>query len=178
MARDAATCARQWTSLLNHIDDFRTLNRGRCVEVRYEDLVVHEEEEVKRIRDFLNLEKSDGGGGHIGYHSQLPERERDIHNLVSGPMIEERTDAWKSELDVGSLLVFQYFAQDVLVRKNYDLCGEVKLSKLLTHGAFMRELMRGVVLRLSDWAGYMTRPRQLKYIIDNKLLRKRDKVGS
>jgi hypothetical protein len=178
MARDAATCARQWTSLLNHIDNFRTRNLRRCVEIRFEDLVVDEKKQIERIRAFLNMEGSEARDGHISYYTQLPEHERDIHTLVSGPMIEERTDAWKRELDVGSLLVFQYFAQNVLVRNNYELCGETKLSKLLTHGAFMRELMRGVVLRLSDWAGYMVRQRQLKYIIDNKLMRKRDKVGS
>lgn len=170
MARDPITTAKQWVRLIRNIDSFSSKHPGRVLTVRYENLLIDKETEIGHIRTFLGLTD------HIkhdqrSYFERIPSLEKAVHTGVKGEAIHSRIDGWKTELEKGNIMVFDYFACDTLREKGYSCANSDRRSPFLSLD-FLLAYCKSFLLRIKDWPLMIVNFRKTKRIIENKMMRK------
>jgi len=136
--------ARRWKRRVNTA---RRQGRavGRYMELRYEDLILDTEAQLRRICAFVELEFD---AGMLSYHETAPERLREIdrdlptgqelatprsrplfeaherlafHRLTREPPRRDRTEKWRREMPAADIAEFERAAGDLLAEFGYEL---------------------------------------------------------
>jgi Sulfotransferase family len=113
--------------------------RGRCVELRFEDLVADPEAALRAVCDLIEL---DYDPAMLSYHDRAPERLAELggdldsrggriarsggerlasHALAAEPPRAERTAAWRTEMAEADQREFERVAGDLLAELGYDV---------------------------------------------------------
>ncbi len=145
MASDALAPALKWVSWLRHIDRFSSHFSERIIEVRYEDLVQQPQDVCGRIRQFLGLSGFGNTASSALYSNRIPDKEKALHANVAKVPVKDNVTKWKKGLSKGDVILFEYFAYDMLHKKGYrPLYLQNKMFpfySLSFIGAFFRSLV-------------------------------------
>jgi hypothetical protein len=115
--RGIAAFASQWRLEVEGAAEFgRRVGSSRYLELRYEDLVVEPEVELRRVCDFLQLGFEPG---MLAYHEEVEESAREDHPLLAKPPIAS-VRRWKEELDPETTELFEAIAGRALAGLGYD----------------------------------------------------------
>lgn len=114
---------REWEKAARFYRQYRRSHPEIPVlEIKYEMLVTHTEETVRRICEFLN-ERFDTG--MLDWKDQLadkiPEREANIHAKLSRMPRESDIYRWRREMSSRDVLVAEAFMHDELRRQGYQM---------------------------------------------------------
>jgi hypothetical protein len=93
------------------------------LELRYEDLVVEPEKELRRVCRFLD---EDFHPKMLQFHLTAEEwiQEGGFHDAVRNPLTTERIDRWRKEMSASDLRVFEAVAGPTLTGLGYELVSE------------------------------------------------------
>ena len=172
IARDPVSVSRSWSRFVAKVNGFAARNPGRCVVHRYEDLLADEEGELDRLRRSFGL--GDGRREEVnGYYERMPERDRAIHDLVSGETVPGRAGAWKEELDRGYRMVFEYGARRTLKELGYET-APANLPRLLLDRGFLAAHAASAALRARRRLRMLLDPISLWRVIAAKRLAWKD----
>ena len=152
---DPVHAARLWLRQLDSVAALAARMPERVVEVAYEKLVREPAAEAERLRGELarrlGVELRPGAGVA---DFAVPERERSLHKLVSGPAIEERADGWRDELGRANGIAVEAIERDGLRRCGYPPhflanagAGEVARARLALEAKHLWLTARHVVWR-------------------------------
>ena len=97
---DLEAAADRWVSTIHCLREFTRSNSGKCIEVRYEDLVSDPEQEVRRVCDFIRLDFEDD----MLRHHEVVSRAVDIttyphYKNVLEPISLKSIGKWKGTFD-------------------------------------------------------------------------------
>lgn len=99
----------------------KMLPPDRYMEIRYEDLVLDTESNLRRICEFLGIPYSDK---MLEYHkssqSLIPTERSSQHYNADAPPIASRTYAWKTSMDKTTVAVFDKYAKTQLNAFGYE----------------------------------------------------------
>jgi len=121
---DLVFAARSWV---------RRVGEARCsggrldpecyLELRYEDLAVDPEKELRRVCRFLDEEFHPK---MLQFHLTAEEsiREGGFHHAVRNPLTTERIDRWRKEMSASALRVFEAIAGPTLTELGYELVSQ------------------------------------------------------
>lgn len=172
MSRDPLSSARYWKSFVNNVDAFGYKFPERLLEIRYEKLITQTEEELLKIRRFLELsEKTYKKSNSKSYFEKIPEREKRIHVLTTNSPQQSRCDAWKDELPINHRKLFEYIASDTLSRKGYEEVQIILLTDILQDASLFKLYFQSYMKRAKSWMFYTLHLKRIKTIIHRKLLR-------
>ncbi|MFW6009251.1 MAG: sulfotransferase family protein, partial [archaeon] len=94
------------------------LGREKILRVKYEDIVMNPEENLKRICKFIginfNVNMSKGNG------FDKPQYTKKQHKLVGEPPNKKRVYAWKNNLDDRQIELFEFYSKDFLYLLGYE----------------------------------------------------------
>lgn len=113
----------------------------RCLRVHYEQLVLHPEEECKRICKFLGVYYEPGMIRGEGF--DVPAFTKSNHQLVGQLPLPERIDHWKKTLKTEQIQIFEIMTFDLLPMLGYPKVSqgfqpkpsEIRQAWLLFKGA-------------------------------------------
>lgn len=91
----------------------------RVIRVRYEDLVIRSESELRRICDFLELDYDPGMA--MGGKWTVPQYTIRQHTLVGRPPDTSRLNTWQRELTQRQVEMFESLSGDFLPQLGYEL---------------------------------------------------------
>jgi hypothetical protein len=121
---DLVFAARSWV---------RRVGEARCsggrldpesyLELRYEDLVVEPERELRRVCRFLD---EDFHPKMLQFHLTAEESIQvgEFHDAVRNPLTTERIGRWRKEMSAGALRVFEAISGRTLTGLGYELVSE------------------------------------------------------
>lgn len=146
--------AGSWINMLAHgFAAENLLPAHKIIRVKYEDLVISTENELKRICNFIGITFSERmliGDGFL-----VPDYTKEQHMLVGKPAQSNRIDRWKKELSTREIEIFEYYAGRILSLLEYDT-----LTKHPKEPSFMERL----ILKTKD---------KMKSVKDNVYLNKK-----
>jgi hypothetical protein len=143
--RGIATFASHWRLEVEGAAEFgRRVGRFRYLELRYEDLVLEPEVELRRICDFLEL---DFEPGMLEYHEEVDATALEDHPLLAKPPIPG-TRRWKEELDPATTELFEAIAGPALAGLGYDRAFPRPSGRARSRAAFTEVFFR---TRLAWW---------------------------
>lgn len=115
----------EWTWSVERIQQFgQSIDPGRYIETRYEDIVGNPEKELRRLCVFLNEDYSpDMLSFHKNNKNRKLEPTRHIRwkELTLSPATTERINVWKQELSNDDLLIFWTLCGETMERCKYSL---------------------------------------------------------
>jgi hypothetical protein len=117
---DPVHAARLWVRQLRSVEALAQRHPQRVLEVEYEALLRSPRDELESLRAGLasrmgvELRPPVGDSGFV-----VPERERQLHRLVSGAAVEERADSWRTELGRANGIAVEAIERDWLARLGY-----------------------------------------------------------
>ena len=118
---DPVHAARLWVRQLESVDRLALREPARVLEVAYEPLVREAERSVASLRsalaERLGAELRAAAGAP---DFEVPQRERPVHNLVSGPAVAARTDGWRGELGRENGIAVESIEREWLWRCGYE----------------------------------------------------------
>ncbi len=125
--------AAEWWS--NHVWVVRRmgaiLGPKRYIEIKYENLVHHSEDELKRICDFIG---EDYSPAMLDFHKRaenaIPESKRALHYNTNAPPKTSRVYAWKKEMRESDQMLFNRHATTMLTELGYEI-PPIKRHKLV-----------------------------------------------
>ncbi|HXZ83955.1 MAG TPA: sulfotransferase [Myxococcota bacterium] len=159
---DPVHAARLWVRQLETVERLAQREPGRVLDVAYERLVRDPARSVEELRSALaarlgvELRDPAGDAGFL-----VPERERPVHALVSGPAVEARAEGWRGELGRANGIAVEAIEREWLWRCGYlphflrrASRAEVARARLRLHARHLSLTLRhvawrsGIVLRL------------------------------
>ena len=170
MARDPVTAARLWKRLVSNIDSFEKVFPGKCLVVRYEDLLQRESWIIGKIWNFLNVKDTFVVPHSTCFSERLPDLEKGIHALVGSSLIKSRIDGWKKELPVKYRYIFECIARDELLRNGYEVKQYIELGFVYRFGIIPSVYFYSCFLRWADWGRLLFSPDRLLRVLQNKIL--------
>jgi hypothetical protein len=115
--RNIVAFASQWRLEVEGAAELgRRVGGSRYLELRYEDLVLEPEMELRRVCDFLDL---DFEPGMLEYHDAVDASALEDHPLLAQPPIPGAR-RWKEELDAETTELFEAIACRALAGLGYD----------------------------------------------------------
>jgi hypothetical protein len=118
---DVLECASGWREEVLWVRRMGALLGSRYHEVRYEDLVMEPEAELRRICAFIGLEWDPA---MLAYHQQVsksvPDEKRHIWPLLDKPPQRDNLDRWKREMSSGMRVAFEKRAGPMLREMGYE----------------------------------------------------------
>ncbi len=121
--------ARRWKSYQNAITTFlKSSSSGRCLTVRYEDLVRDPRRTCRKILDFLGepyLEQPQPGPGSMsgaGLSGQYTGR-KTLHDSLSSGVSQKKIGIFRRELSTREIQIFESVAGNELREYGYPLVG-------------------------------------------------------
>ncbi|MFZ7126469.1 MAG: sulfotransferase family protein [Desulfobacterales bacterium] len=124
MAEDVFTPARVWRGYVTVANRTKAACPDRLLEVRYESLLTSQENEIRRVRRFLNLSeepRSKPSDRSSGYFNRIPDAEKSLHHNVEKEGIIANVDKWKIQLSKPDVMLYEYLNGDQLRSKQYEL---------------------------------------------------------
>lgn len=112
--------ALRWQQYLAAAEEARmTLGEGAFLQVRYEDLVVAPEEELRRICSFLGEEFTPA---MLAFHKEDrgPRSERRNAQNLRRPIMSDNTAKWRTQMTQRELRIFEALAGSSLERYGYE----------------------------------------------------------
>lgn len=172
MSRDPLTSARLWCDLIKRIDQFALEFPTQILQIQYESLINETDKGISTIRNFLglNAELPKKRLKEGNYFESIPEKEKNIHKLVSASPAQSRCNAWEKELALSDRKLFEYKAARILEKKGY---GDIIYSnkKDLLDPDMISSLFLSYAKRGKSWLSYIVNPKLLKKIIALRLLK-------
>lgn len=110
-------CCRQWVTFINHGKKFR--KDPRYLEVKYEDLVRNPYKTLKRITDFLGLDKIPKKNIDNA-HKNFNVEKRPDHKEVGKPIDRKRIGKWKNKMSEKDKKIFKKIAGETLIELGYE----------------------------------------------------------
>lgn len=111
--------AQRWEQYLRSAEEARAfLGEEAYLQVRYEDLLAHPEQELRRICSFL---EEDFNLSMLTYYESQSGRRREprnAHNLCL-PIISSNVGKWRTEMSLRELRIFEALAGSTLERYGY-----------------------------------------------------------
>jgi len=110
------------------------LSAQKIIRVKYEDLVISTENELKRICNFIGIPFSERmlmGDGFL-----VPNFTKEQHKLVGKPAQSSRIDSWKNELSTREVEIYEYYGGRMLSMLGYNT-----LTKHPREPSFMQRLI-------------------------------------
>jgi hypothetical protein len=115
--RNIVAFASQWRLEVEGAAELgRRVGSSRYFELRYEDLVLEPEAELRRVCDFLDL---DFEPGMLEYHEAVAASALEDHPLLAKPPISGAR-RWREELDPETTELFEAIAGRALAGLGYD----------------------------------------------------------
>ena len=159
---DPVHAARLWVRQLESVDRLALREPTRVLEVAYEPLVRDPAAAVDGLRQALAERLGvELGAAHSSPDFEVPQRERPVHRLVSGPPVAQRTEGWRGELGRDNGIAVEAITREWLWRCGYAPHFlrhasriEVARARLRLHAKHLSVTLRhltwrgGVVLRL------------------------------
>jgi hypothetical protein len=93
------------------------LGPENIIRVRYEDLVLHTEETLKKVSKFIGIDYQ--AQMITGDKKAVPGFTRDQHQLVGQNPVPERVIAWETELTSREIEIFEDITGDMLAYLGY-----------------------------------------------------------
>jgi sulfotransferase family protein len=159
---DPVHAARLWVRQLESVAALAARQPERVLEIEYEKLVRDPASELSALvaglaaRLGVELRAAADDAGFA-----VPERERSLHRLVSGPAVEARAEGWRDELRRADGIAVEAIARDWLARCGYPphflahaSPGEVTRARLALEAKHAAKTLRhyawrgGILLRL------------------------------
>jgi hypothetical protein len=100
----------------------RLLESGRYIELRYEDLVVEPDAQLRHICGFLG-EDFDPAMLHFQNIARAQIPAGTFHDAVRNPLNMEGVGRWRREMSPGELRIFEAIAGQTLVELGYPLAA-------------------------------------------------------
>jgi hypothetical protein len=153
MARNPVHIAYAFRKAVNSLRNLR--GQEWILYLRFEDLIARPESTWARIIEFVRVEGE--GAARGSYAERIPESQKHLHcNIEKGPM-EERIDAWESELQIDEVA-----AIEALVGRHMRVLGyerRLRTGDVVTNGgrvarhcgAFLLERCLSNYQRRGDW---------------------------
>jgi len=93
------------------------------IEIRYEDLVVEPERQLRRVCRILD---EDFHPDMLRFHLTAQEsiREGEFHAAVRNPLTSNRVERWRKEMSASDLRVFEAVAGPILTDLGYEVVGQ------------------------------------------------------
>jgi len=117
---DPVHAARLWVKQLQSVAEVAARHPERVLEVAYESLLRAPEAELESLRaalaSRLGVELRAPGGDSAFV---VPERERQLHQLVSEPAVGERAEGWRRELGRANGIAVEAIEREWLRRSGY-----------------------------------------------------------
>ena len=96
--------------------------KDQFLEVRYEDIVRHPENQLKIICDFINVKYESGMlDFHLNTERNIPAYKKEWHHKTFKPLSEDAIDTGKEQLSDNELKFFSWCAGKELNLWNYDV---------------------------------------------------------
>lgn len=112
----------EWTAAVRAARSFGSkAGPESWMEIRYEDLVKNPEPVLRQLCAFLGETFEPAMLDSSARTSLVPEREQDIHGLVSGPVNAGRAGAWQGRLTPGEVFVLESCLASDLRASGYPL---------------------------------------------------------
>ena len=128
--------AAYWKDYVSFVDQYESTD-DRCLNVRYEDLVLKPSVTLEEICSFACLDYSDD---LLSYYRSAPERLRElkdyhtlsgrliqrdqrlsIHKLTSVPPVASRTERWRNEMTKDEVAHYLSVAGELLAEYGYEI---------------------------------------------------------
>lgn len=120
----------------------KMLPPDRYMEIRYEDLVLDTENNLRRICDFLGLPYAvEMLNYYKNSESLIPAERSSQHYNADAPPIASRTYAWKTSMDKSSVAVFDKYAKTQLQAFGYE-ANTVQIPKWKLRLATLKVLLK------------------------------------
>ncbi len=153
---DPVHAARLWVKQMRSVEEAAKRHPRRVLEVAYESLLRAPEAELESLRAALASRMGvelRGPGGDSAF--VVPERERQLHRLVSEPAVEERADSWRTELGRANGIAVEAIEREWLRRLGYPEYFLVDASATAIASARLPLELRhlGITLRHVLWRG-------------------------
>jgi hypothetical protein len=177
-----AVAARAWRGHVAGKREWGKANPNRYCEVRYEDLIVNLEGEIRRICEFVGIEfRPEMLLFYQGEMSQAIAKST-THASLGRPIDSGNREKWRTQMCGDDIALFEWIAGDALTAsgypatatkpsriKNFRLAGRDMLSRLKTAFSYrtLRLLLKGVlpaVLLVAEYGGI-----KLKELLNSKM---------
>jgi hypothetical protein len=115
--------ARRWASCVEAGRRWGAQHQDRYLEIRYEALVAHPEQELKRVCDFIGEPFSPA---MLEYHKDnqdlrhVAPAERGHHGNLARPIMRRNTDKWRAELTLHDQQIIEAVAGRTLSASGYS----------------------------------------------------------
>ena len=120
----------------------KMLPPDRYMEIRYEDLVLDTENNLRRICDFLGLPYAvEMLNYYKNSESLIPAERSSQHYNADAPPMASRTYAWKTSMDKSAVAVFDKYAKTQLQAFGYE-ANTVQVSKWKLRLATLKVLLK------------------------------------
>jgi hypothetical protein len=120
----------------------KMLPPDRYMEIRYEDLVLDTENNLRRICDFLGLPYAvEMLNYYKNSESLIPAERSSQHYNADAPPMASRTYAWKTSMDKSSVAVFDKYAKTQLQAFGYE-ANTVQIPKWKLRLATLKVLLK------------------------------------
>jgi hypothetical protein len=119
---DLLECACEWREQVQWVRRMGAVMTDRYHEVKYEDLVVHPSETLRRISEFLEIPYQESMLQYMHQVSRsVPESKRHIWPMIDQAPRADNAGRWRQRMSSGTRICFEKRAYDVLRESGYDV---------------------------------------------------------